>query len=67
VITADIRNFKDRPARLTMMEHIPGQWDMVKCNRKWRRMDAGTLKFEIVLPPKGREKLNLHYHRRNVR
>ncbi len=32
IITAKIENFKDGPAVLTMIQHIPGQWDMEKCN-----------------------------------
>jgi len=67
VITAAVRNFRDRPARLTMIEHIPGQWDMAECSMTYRRTDAHTLEFEIELPAKGVRKLRLHYHRRNVR
>ncbi|MHC4285804.1 MAG: hypothetical protein ACYSWZ_22935, partial [Planctomycetota bacterium] len=47
LITAKIENFKDGPAVLTMIQHIPGQWDMEKCNMKYKRKNAGTLEFEI--------------------
>ena len=72
VITAKIENFKDGPAVLTMIEHIPGQWDMEKCNMKYKRKDASTLEFEIKLPARTEEgpavkQLEMHYHRRNVR
>jgi len=72
VITAKIENFKDGPAVLTLIEHIPGQWDMEKCNMKYKRKDAGTLEFEIKLPARTEEgpavkELSMHYHRRNVR
>ncbi len=67
VITAKIENFKDKPAVLTMVQHIPGQWDMEKCNMKYERKDAGTLEFEINLPARGKKELKMHYHRRNVR
>ena len=67
VITAKIENFKDTPAVLTMVQHIPGQWDMEKCNMKYERKDAGTLEFEIELPARGQTQLEMHYHRRNVR
>jgi len=72
IITAKIENFKDGPAVLTMIQHIPGQWDMEKCNMKYKKKDAGTLEFEIKLParteagPATRE-LTMHYHRRNIR
>ena len=72
IITAKIENFKDGPAVLTMIQHIPGQWDMESCNMKYTRKNASTLEFEIELPartddgPAVRE-LKMHYHRRNVR
>ncbi len=80
-ITSKIENFKDSPAMLTMIQHIPGQWDMESCTLDGRRLnldtdykkkDANTLEFEITLPartdsgPATRE-LKMHYHRRNVR
>jgi len=72
VITAKIENFKDSPAILTMIQHIPGQWDMEKCNMKYVRKDAHTLEFEITLPARGKtgpatKQLKMHYHRRNLR
>jgi len=72
VITAKIENFKDSLAVLTMIQHIPGQWDMEKCNMKYKRKDAGTLEFEIKLPARTEsgpavKELEMHYHRRNVR
>ncbi|MGH2272190.1 hypothetical protein ACQ9LF_10355 [Anaerohalosphaeraceae bacterium U12dextr] len=72
LITAKIENFKDKPAVLTMIQHIPGQWEMEECNMEYKRKDASTLEFEIQLParddkgPATRE-LTMHYHRRNVR
>ena len=72
VITARIENFKDSPAVLTMIQHIPGQWDMEQCNIKYERKDAYTLEFEIKLPERteagpATKELKMHYHRRNVR
>ena len=66
-IVAKIENFKDSPAVLTMIQHIPGQWDMEKCNMEYKRKDAYTLEFEIELPAHSKEELKMRYHRRNVR
>ena len=71
VITAKIENFKDSPAVLTMIQHIPGQWDMEQVNMKYEKKDASTLKFEIELPARTQagpavKELTMHYHRRNV-
>jgi hypothetical protein len=66
-INAKIENFKDQPAVLTMIQHIPGQWDMVECNMDYTLKDSSTLEFEILLAPGEKKELNMHYHRRNVR
>lgn len=72
LITAKIENFKDKPAVLTMIQHIPGQWDMEECNMEFKRKDAATLEFEIQLPARtdkgpAVKELTMHYNRRNVR
>jgi len=72
IITAKIENFKDSPAVLTMIQHIPGQWDMEECNMKYVKKDASTVEFEIKLPARTQagpatKELTMHYHRRNVR
>jgi hypothetical protein len=66
-IYAKIENFKDQPAVLTMIQHIPGQWDMADCNMKYTLRDSSTLEFEIRLAPGEKKELNMRYHRRNVR
>ncbi len=71
-IVAKIENFKDSGAILTMLQHIPGQWDMEQCNMQYKRKDAYTLEFEIELPARTEKgpavkELKMHYHRRNVR
>jgi len=80
-ITAKIENFKDGPAVLTMIQHVPGQWDMERCTldgkvlnlgTDYKKKDANTLEFEITLPARTEagpavKELKMHYHRRNVR
>lgn len=66
-ITVKMENFKDSPATLTLIQHIPGQWDMAACNLEYEREDAGTLEFEVTLPPRGVENLTMKFHRRNLR
>jgi len=71
-ITAKIENFKDSPAVLTMIQHIPGEWEMIKCNMKYERKNASTLEFEIKLPPRSDGKpavknLKMRYLRKNLR
>ena len=71
-ITAKIENFKDSEAVLTMIQHIPGQWDMESCNMEYKKKDAYTLEFEIKLPARTEDgpavkELKMTYHRRNLR
>jgi hypothetical protein len=71
-ITAKIENFKDQPAVLTMLQHIPGEWKMVDCNLDYQRNDSQTLKFEIKLPARSEKgpaviHLKMNYHRLNLR
>jgi hypothetical protein len=66
-ITAKIENFKDSPAVLTVIEHIPGQWEMKKCNMKYERKDSETIQFEIKLSAHDKTELEMRYNRRNVR
>ncbi len=67
LITATIENFKDKPAKLTLIQHIYGQWDMESCNMEYELDDAYTLKFEIELEPNSKKEFEMHYHRRNIR
>ena len=67
VINAKIENFKDKPATLTMIQQIPGQWEMKECNEKFEKEDFQTLKFEITLKPKEKKTLIMHYLRKNLR
>ncbi len=77
LITAKIENFKDKPAKLTMIQHIPGQWEMKECTldgkkAEYTRKDAFKLEFEIELPGRTDDgpavkELKMHYNRINVR
>jgi hypothetical protein len=77
LITAKIENFKDKPATLTMIQHIPGQWEMKKCTldgkkAKYMKKDASTLEFEIELSARTDDgpavkELEMRYSRINVR
>jgi hypothetical protein len=72
IITAKIENFKDSAAVLTIIQHIPGEWDMESCNLKYTKKDANTLEFEIELPARTEagpavKELTMHYNRLNIR
>ena len=67
IIEAQVENFKDTTATLTMIQHIPGQWDMQEASMEYERLDAFRLKFMIDLEAQGKRTLVMHYHRRNIR
>ncbi|MFA5553973.1 MAG: hypothetical protein WCZ89_08310 [Phycisphaerae bacterium] len=66
-IVAKIENFKDSPAVLTVIEYIPGQWEMKKCNMKYTLIDAETLKFQVELGARSNKELKMQYSRKNIR
>jgi hypothetical protein len=65
-IRAEVENFKDRPAVLTLIEHIEGEWEMKECSLTYERKDAETLEFKVDLPAKGKKELIMRYSRKNV-
>jgi len=72
IVTAKIENFKDTPAVLTVIQHIPGEWEMIECSMEYEREDSETLKFEITLPARDKKgpataELTMQYKRRNLR
>lgn len=67
IVTARVENFKDKPAVLTLIQHIPGQWDMEACNMEYVKKDSETLEFSVKLAPRSKQELSMHYHRRNIR
>lgn len=67
VIQVEIENFKELPANLTLIQEIPGEWDMEETSHQYEKEDANILKFNINIKPKAKETVTFHYHRRNVR
>jgi hypothetical protein len=67
VINVKIENFKDKDAALTLIEHIPGQWEMVRCPQEYKLKDADTLEFEIPVKARDKVEFSMHYQRKNVR
>ncbi|MCF7975629.1 MAG: hypothetical protein K9N55_17565 [Phycisphaerae bacterium] len=75
-ITAKIENFKDKPAVLTLIQHIEGQWNMTRCTisgseATYTKKDARTLVFEVQLAPRTADgpsvqELDMRFQRLNV-
>lgn len=67
IIKVEIENFKDMPAVITLIEEIPGEWDMEESSHPYEKEDANIIKFNINLASKAKETVTFHYHRRNIR
>lgn len=67
IMKIEIENFKDSPAILTLIEEIPGEWDMEETSHQYEKENANVLKFNVKIAPKSKETVTYHYHRRNVR
>lgn len=67
LFTVKVENFKNEPIVLTLIEDIPGQWDVEKANFEYEKETANRIKFLVPVPANGSETVSFHYHRRNVR
>ncbi len=63
----EIENFKDLPAAVTVVEPMPGEWDMARNSHPFTRKDARTIEFEITVPAKQKVILEYTYAERNIR
>ncbi len=48
-----LRNHKDVPATVEVLEPIGGDWEVVNSNLKWTKLDATTISFEIPVEKNG--------------
>jgi len=62
-----VENFKDKEATLTLIQTIPGQWDMAESTHDFTKKDANNLEFSLSIPAQDNIQLQYNYHRRNLR
>lgn len=63
----EIENFKDAPAAVTLVEPMPGEWEVLESSHPSKRKDARTLEFEITVPAKQKVVVTFKYAQRNIR
>ena len=61
-----IRNFKDKPVTLKIIEHIEGQWEPVDINAEYTLKDSGTLEFMVGLKPGEKREIIMIYRVKNI-
>ncbi|TNF45550.1 hypothetical protein EP232_05715 [bacterium] len=67
MIRTKVENFKDEMLTVDLIQHIPGQWDMVESSVPYEKRDSSILVFSVDVPAKGSKELTFHYRRRNIR
>lgn len=67
LLVTEVENFKDRPAVVDVIQHIPGQWEVAEASHPFERKDAGTAVFSVEVPARDTVTVRFRYHRRNVR
>lgn len=69
-IKIEVENFKKEDANLVIVEHIPGDWKMVRSSHDYKKKDAFTIEYSLTLPKDttGDKKtvVTLNYNRLNV-
>jgi hypothetical protein len=66
----EIENFKKEDAHLVIVEHIPGYWKAGESSHAFKKKDAFTIEYQLVLPKestgKNKTTVTLKYNRLNV-
>jgi len=52
-----LRNHKDSPVTVSVIEPIPGDWEILKTTHEYRKVEAHTVKFDIPVKKNGEAKL----------
>jgi len=53
----EIHNYKPRPIKLEVYEHIDGQWEIISNSHDYTREDAHTIKFVVELQANATDKI----------
>lgn len=66
-IRTEVRNFKDSPVTVDLIQQIPGEWEMKGSSMEYEKRDANTLVYRVDVPAGGTKEISFNYSRRNVR
>ncbi len=61
-----IENFRDRAAVLNMIQHMEGQWEMLRCDAEYEKLDYKTLQLPISLDAESEAELQISYRVKNI-
>jgi hypothetical protein len=52
-----VRNHKDSPVTVSVIEPIPGDWDILQTSHEYEKVEAHTVQFDIPVKKDGKAKL----------
>jgi hypothetical protein len=52
-----LRNHKDAPQTVTVIEPVPGDWQVMSSSHQYEKIEAHTLKYQIPVPREGATKV----------
>jgi hypothetical protein len=53
----ELRNRKDEPVEVDVLEPVGGEWTVVESSHAWERLDARTFRFRVPLPARSTTKV----------
>jgi hypothetical protein len=54
-VKIELRNRKDTPVTVTVIEHLRGDWKFIGATPKVRKKEANKVEFEVKVPKKSEE------------
>jgi hypothetical protein len=52
-VQVSIRNHKEGPAQVAVVERLYGDWEILRSSQPWEKKDATTVDFPLTVPPGG--------------
>jgi hypothetical protein len=63
-VQVSIRNHKDAAAQVAVVEHLQGDWEILRSSHRWEKKDATTVEFPLTVPRDGETVVTYTYRRR---
>lgn len=49
----ELKNHNTEDVKITVIEHLYGNWQVTKASEQYRKKDANTIEFEVIVPKDG--------------
>ncbi len=61
-----VENFRDRGAVLNMIQHMEGQWEMLRCDNEYEKLDYKTIQLPISMDAETEIEIQISYRVKNI-